>query len=83
MNKTDKLSFIAITIIFKKNIIQIVLRVVEIKRVNGEVRYTTKGDANQQEDDGYITGKDITGIYKFRIAYIGYPSIWIRDIFSN
>lgn len=70
-------------IIFNKDNLQIVHRVVDIKQVNGEIRYITKGDANQENDDGYITTKDITGICKFRIAYIGYPSIWVRDIFSN
>lgn len=70
-------------IIFNKNNMKIVHRVVDIKKINGEIRYTTKGDANQDNDDGYITNEDITGICKFRIAYIGYPSIWIRDIFSN
>jgi len=70
-------------IIFNKDNKKIVHRVVEIKNVNGETRYTTKGDANQENDDGYITDEDITGICKFRIAYIGYPTIWVRDIFSN
>ena len=70
-------------IIFNQENINIVHRVVDIKKVNGEIRYTTKGDANDEIDDGYITNEDIVGISKFRIAYIGYPSIWIRDIFSN
>ena len=70
-------------IIFNREGMQIVHRVVDIKNINGETRYTTKGDANQENDDGYITNEDITGICKFRIAYIGYPTIWIRDMFSN
>lgn len=68
-------------IIFYKDNVKIVHRVINIKKVNGETRYITKGDANQNEDEKYITNKDIIGIYKFRISYIGYPSIWIRDIF--
>ena len=70
-------------IIFNRDNLQIVHRVIDIKQVNGETRYTTKGDANQENDDGYITDEDITGICKFRIAYIGYPSIWVRDIFTK
>lgn len=70
-------------IIFKRDDLQIVHRIVDIKKINGEIRYTTKGDANQENDEGYITSDDITGICKFRIAYIGYPSIWLRDILSN
>lgn len=70
-------------IIFEKNNLQIVHRVVDIKKVNKELRYITKGDSNQQNDDGYITKQDIIGVSKFKIPYIGYPSIWIRDILSN
>lgn len=81
-NGQDKIE-IGQVIIFNQENINIVHRVVDIKNVNGEKRYTTKGDANDDIDDGYITNEDIVGISKFRIAYIGYPSIWIRDIFSN
>lgn len=70
-------------IIFNKDDIKVVHRVVGVKNVNGEKRYTTKGDANDDIDDGYITNKDIIGICKFRIAYVGFPSIWVRDIFSK
>ena len=70
-------------IIFLRNDAKIVHRVIDVKNVNGETRYITKGDVNEQNDDGYITNNDIYGKYKFKISYIGYPSIWIRDIFSN
>lgn len=69
-------------IIFEKDKNKVVHRVVDIKLVNGEYRYYTKGDANQKIDEGYVTKEQITGISKFRILYIGYPTIWIRDIFS-
>ena len=69
-------------IIFDKNDTRIIHRVVDIKEINGKIRYYTKGDANPQLDDGYVTSKDILGITKFRIKYIGFPSIWIKDIFS-
>ena len=81
-DKQEKIE-IGQVIIFNKDEIKIVHRVVDIKKVNGETRYTTKGDANEYNDDGYITNEDIIGICKFRIAYVGYPSIWIRDIFSK
>ena len=69
-------------VIFEKDDILVVHRIIRIKNVNGEYRYYTKGDANQKEDDSYITSKDIVGVTKFRIQYIGYPSLWMRDIFS-
>lgn len=70
-------------IIFAKNNMSVVHRVIDVKQVDGEYRYYTKGDANQQADSGYITNKDIIGISKFRIVYIGYPTLWLRDIFSK
>lgn len=70
-------------VIFVKQDIKIVHRVVEKKVVNGETRYITKGDANQNNDEGYITNANIYGISKCRIAYIGCPTLWLRDILSK
>lgn len=70
-------------IIFNRDEIRVAHRVVDIKNVNGEKRYTTKGDANEDIDEGYVTNEDIMGICKFRIAYAGFPSIWVRDILSK
>lgn len=69
-------------IVFKEKGMQIIHRVVDIKNVNGEYRYFTKGDANQTLDEGYRTKNDIIGITKLRVLYIGYPTIWLRDMFS-
>lgn len=69
-------------LIFERSGSSVVHRVVDIKNVNGEYRYFTKGDANQHNDSGYVVEKDIIGVTKFRIIYIGYPTLWLRDIFS-
>lgn len=69
-------------IIFEKENSRIVHRVIDIENVNGEYRYYTKGDANQQIDEGYVQKKEIVGIVKLKIKYLGYPSLWLRDIFS-
>ena len=69
-------------VIFKKDDILVVHRIIRIKNVNGKYHYFTKGDANKKEDESYITDEDIVGVTKFRIQYIGYPSLWVRDIFS-
>jgi len=70
-------------VIFNDGNIQIVHRVIETKAVNGVGRFVTKGDANLQKDTGYITKNEIAGLYKFRLPYIGWPSLWLRDAFSN
>ena len=69
-------------IIFNYNGIQTIHRVVKILNVNGEKRYYTKGDANENMDDGYITESDIYGLVKLNIKYVGYPTIWVRDMFD-
>lgn len=70
-------------IIFGYNDIQTVHRVMEIKKVNGEYRYYTKGDANASYDDKYRTDRDIKGLVKFKVKYIGYPTLWLRSLFEK
>lgn len=69
-------------IIFDYNGIQTIHRVVDIKSVNGENRYYTKGDANKKMDTGYVTKEKIQGLVKLKVKYIGYPTIWVRNMFS-
>jgi len=68
-------------IIFEKDGMKVVHRVIDVRLVNGEYRYYTKGDYNQEADDGHIEENQIIGITKFKIKYIGYPTLWLRDIF--
>lgn len=70
-------------IVFKKDDLVIIHRVVDIKKINNQVRYFTKGDANENIDEGYVLENQIIGITNIKIAYIGYPTLWLRDLFSN
>ena len=70
-------------IIFYNGDIKTVHRVINVENVNGEYRYYTKGDANQRADNGYRTKNDIIGVYKLKLKYIGYPTLWLRDIFDD
>lgn len=70
-------------IVFNNNGIKTIHRVTKIENINNKTRYTTKGDANELEDIGYITKEDIIGIKKLKIKYIGYPTIWIRELFNK
>ena len=69
-------------IIFNYNGMQVVHRIIEMKEVNGIVRLYTKGDANAMKDSGYLTKKDVYGVVKFKIKYIGYPTLWVRNLFA-
>ena len=70
-------------IIFYKENMKLVHRIVKIENSNGEIRYYTKGDANPNMDEGYITKDDIIGTTMFKIKYIGYPTLWLRDLFEK
>lgn len=70
-------------IVFEENERQVVHRVVKIETVNGQRQYITKGDANEGVDPGYRTDEDIVGVVRLRVLYIGYPSLWIREILSQ
>ncbi len=61
---------------------KIIHRVVEIENINGQNRYYTKGDANAEQDFGYVTAENIVGVVQFKVSYIGYPSLWLRDLFT-
>ena len=61
----------------------IVHRVVDISRVDGENRYVTKGDANDDKDYGYITEESILGVNRAKLPYVGYPTLWLRELFKR
>ena len=68
-------------IVFERNNMKVVHRVIDIKDINGIRRYYTKGDANTKKDTGYITSEEIIGLVKFKIKYIGYPTLALQQIF--
>ena len=70
-------------IVFLNGRSKIVHRVVKIDQVGGETRYYTKGDANVILDTGYRTEEDIFGLTDVKVAYIGYPTLWLRDLLKR
>jgi len=68
-------------IVFRKEEKVIVHRIIKVVKVsNTETVYYTKGDANKTEDGYPIPTKDIIGIVKKRIKYIGYPSVFLYEM---
>jgi len=47
-------------------------RIVEMRIVEGEYRFITKGDANDSIDSGEREGSDITGKILFSVPYVGF-----------
>ena len=70
-------------IVFLHNKNRIIHRVSRIETIGGETRYYTKGDANSSEDTGYRTEADIVGLTDMKIAYAGYPTLWLRELIKN
>lgn len=70
-------------IVFIDNKSRIVHRVVEIQNIGGEIRYFTKGDANEDWDSGYRTQADILGTTDIKLSYAGYPTLWLRELLKS
>ena len=70
-------------IVFESRNSMIVHRVVDIEIINGNTRYYTKGDANEDKDVGFITDADIVGLANFKVPVIGYPTLWVRSLFER
>lgn len=57
----------------------IVHRLIKIEQYKDTKYYYTKGDANNSEDDYYITEDMIIGIAEYKIPYIGIPTVWLNE----
>lgn len=69
-------------IVFIKDNVRVVHRVIKIETINNKRYYQTKGDNNNTNDDYILTDKDIIGKVKLRIKGIGMPSIWFQELIS-
>ncbi|MBQ2999816.1 MAG: signal peptidase I [Clostridia bacterium] len=70
-------------IVFLRDGNKIVHRVVDIEHIGGEIRYYTKGDANNSIDIGYVTDGEIVGTTSTKIAYVGFPTLWLRELLEG
>lgn len=55
-------------------------RIVEIKEDNDKLFFQTKGDNNEEKDLWTVDQTDVIGIVKYKIPYIGYPTVWLNGI---
>lgn len=59
-------------------------RIINIENQNGNYSINTKGDRKEQlEDSWVVTNKDVIGVVKFKIKYIGYPTVWLSRILEG
>lgn len=57
-------------------------RIKNIINRENQFYFVTKGDNNDQKDNNLVKEEDVIGIVRYRIKYIGLPSVWIQDMFS-
>ena len=68
---------------YKKDGVTVVHRIVDIERSKKEISYITKGDANNSKDSQKVKRNQIVGIVEFKVPYVAYPTIWLRDIINK
>lgn len=67
-------------IAYKYNNIIIVHRLVKKINVGDDIYYFTKGDANKDIDNYKITENMVIGVVNIEVPYIGYPTVWIKEL---
>ena len=70
-------------IAFRRQGIIITHRVIDIYKSDTRYTFKTKGDANNAPDAYVIEGKDVLGVVKYSIKYLGYPTLWFNDLFTG
>ena len=76
LNKNDIIGY-------KKDGITIVHRIVDIKKDKDGISYITKGDANNARDTKKVKRSQVIGVVEFKIPYVAYPTVWMREFLSN
>lgn len=68
-------------LVFRYNNKVIAHRIYKVYNDETEIRFRTKGDANEKYDDPIINKDQVVGILRYRIKYIGLPSVWVEETF--
>ena len=68
-------------IVFRIDNVLIVHRINKRIFVDEEYGYITKGDFNASADNWVVESNMIVGVYKQKIRYIAWPSVWINEHF--
>lgn len=58
----------------------VIHRVTNIKTVDDEIYYYTKGDANSFEDDYKIPKETVIGVLRRKIPYVGLHIVWLSKL---
>lgn len=69
-------------IAYKKDNLIIIHRIVNVNIEDDIVIFSTKGDANNTEDDIKLSIDDIKGKVIFDVPYIAWPSVYLSELFN-
>lgn len=61
----------------------IVHRIVKIFKVNNKKKFITKGDHNDTKDSWIVKEEDVIGVVKFRIKWIGMPTVALNELLNK
>lgn len=70
-------------IAFRKDGIIVTHRIVKINKDGDKYEFITKGDANTDVDSFTTSGENVIGRINFRTKYIGFPTLWMNEIFNR
>lgn len=70
-------------VLYTKDNQYVVHRIVRKFKKSGETFYITRGDANNSDDYAPVSTEDIIGVYTTSLKYVGYPSVWLNNIFNQ
>ena len=70
-------------LVFKKDSKVVVHRIIEIKNIDGEKIFYTKGDNNNGPDGYPITEKDVLGLCKKRVRFVGIISVYLSELVKS
>lgn len=66
-------------VVYDKDGVSIVHRIIKIERKNNSYIFTFKGDNNEIADKDDVYESQIIGVVKTSIPKIGYPSVWFSE----
>ena len=70
-------------IVFKKDNILVAHRIVNTKEVSSKLYFYTKGDANNTVDAELVSEEDVLGKVRRVVKYIGFPTVWLNELFRR
>lgn len=85
VEKIDKYEEIAegMVLVYRHQEQVVIHRVSEVELVGKQYLYHTQGDANNGEDAWLVEQDDIIGVAKNKIAVVGFPTIWLNELFNK